>query len=173
MDQHGRLQPHSSDNEDNALQGRTDSSEDALASHPTQGSSSHPEHLAAFLEPGDIWYQFEVHRSSAEYHLNGYLNYLAQSREVLDDIPVASQGTVPISRPLSAVSFSSCLLLTRRVPTELSTRTRRPRNIILIQIKISRDTAIRDLLAMETVLAYAKNLRKPQKPTYSPVAAIW
>ncbi|KAM5346277.1 hypothetical protein ACJ41O_009282 [Fusarium nematophilum] len=40
-------------------------------------------------------------------------------------------------------------------------------------MKISRDTAIRDLLAMETVLAHAKNLRKPQRPAYSSVAAIW
>ncbi|KAH7022018.1 hypothetical protein EDB80DRAFT_693943 [Ilyonectria destructans] len=151
MSQHNPLQPRSHDREDSALlvsrvaAGAEDDGE-ALA-YPTQSSSGYPEHQTAFLEPADVWKEFQVHRSSAEYHLNNYLDYLARSCDVPDDSPVASQ--------------------------DLSTRTQPARNRNKIQMKISRDTAIRDLLAMETVLAHAKNLRKPQKPTLSPVAAIW
>lgn len=102
MNQYGRLQPRSNDNGGSAL---LDAGEEALA-YPTQRSSGHPGHQTAFLEPAEVWGQFEVQRSSAEYHLNNYLLRLARSCEGSDDMPSASQGIAFIS-PLA-----SCLFLT-------------------------------------------------------------
>ncbi|OBT68524.1 hypothetical protein VE03_01810 [Pseudogymnoascus sp. 23342-1-I1] len=175
LNQHGRLQPRCNDNEGSAHlvfqapdtpPSQLDGGEEAVA-YPTRGSSGHPEHESAFLDPADAWKEFQVHRSSAEYHLDNYLYHLARSCEELDDMPNASQGIAFIS-PLA-----TCPFLTRWT-TDLSTETQPTRNRVEIQMKISRDTAIRDLLAMETVLAYAKNLRKkPRKLTYSPMVATW
>lgn len=46
---------------------------------------------ASTLGPSDVWREFEAARSSAEYHLDEYLRYLAQSCPAIDDRE-SSQG---------------------------------------------------------------------------------
>lgn len=138
-------------------------------------SPSHPEPRTDFLHPGEIWYQVWSNIRSAGWHLDRYLDTLAESRETLDDMPAATQGTYShLSSPVLPRSPSCHLLLTKWVPPELSTTTQseRYRRRLQIRMDICRDMTIRDLLAVETVLAYAKNLRKDQKPTYSGAGAI-
>lgn len=69
-----------------------DGGEEALA-YPAQGRSSFSEHQTSYLDPADVFKEFEVHRSSAEYYLDQYLDYLARSC-LEPDIPTASQGTI-------------------------------------------------------------------------------
>lgn len=76
-------------------------------------------------------------------------------------------------RPHRVPFYASYLPLTRRITTEISTEIRSDRNRNEIRMKIARDTVIRDLLAMETVLAHAKNFWRLQKPNLSPKAASW
>ncbi|RBR18861.1 hypothetical protein FVER53590_11660 [Fusarium verticillioides] len=97
----------------------------------------------------DIFELFEVYRRSANRYMNQYF-------ECLDRLPAS--GT-----ELNAYSRSQ----------EVSTRegSEAERNVWLL--KISHDSAVRDLTVLDEILDKAKEQEKPPGRTVSPGAAVW
>lgn len=113
-----------------------DEYEDIVADPSPHGPGSREQCDGSFLDPSNIWIEFEAVRSSAEYHVAEYLRYLAQSRSPANGGEISQEA----------------------------------QNIIIIRLKIARDSVIRDLLIMENILSYSAALRNP--PKVSSTAAL-
>ncbi|CAI4217629.1 unnamed protein product [Parascedosporium putredinis] len=73
-----------------------DEYEDIVADPSPHGPGSREQCDGSFLDPSNIWIEFEAVRSSAEYHVAEYLRYLAQSRSPANGGEI-SQGTPKVS----------------------------------------------------------------------------
>ncbi|KAJ4217611.1 hypothetical protein NW759_008919 [Fusarium solani] len=98
---------------------------------------------------GDIWELFEVYRRSANRYLNQYFDCLDRLRASSADINAGGRSQEIAIRENSEAEGDVWLL------------------------KISHDSAVRDLAALDKILDKAKSEEKPRGRAVSPVVALW
>ncbi|RSL44975.1 hypothetical protein CEP54_014471 [Fusarium duplospermum] len=143
MEQSRRLQ--SGDHEGSTLLHSRQGAADPDGSDSAQSAMCFPEQDSS-LDP-DAWKEFEVRRRSAEYYLSRYLESLDRIGQTCVDSDMS---------PPQALSIPSQMQTDRDVA----------------RLKISSDTAIRDLIVMERILYQIQENSRLHSQTVSHVAAI-
>lgn len=116
---------------------------------------------------GDIWELFEVYRRSANRYLNQYFDCLDRLRASSADFAGGrSQGA-------SGYSWTFSYTANLNVQTEIAIRENSQAEGDVWLLKISHDSAVRDLVALDKILDKAKSEEKPRGRAVSPVVALW